>query len=43
MEFHNKCLEIQTKLVGLESINVARTLNSIGDVYDNIGDYEKAL
>ena len=40
---YNKCLEIQTKIKGPDSIDVATTLNNIGIVYKNKGDYAKAL
>ena len=36
-------MEIQTKFLGPDSIDVATTLNNIGLVYDNKGEYAKAL
>ena len=35
LENYNKCLEIQTRVLGSESIQVATTLNNIGSVYKN--------
>jgi tetratricopeptide (TPR) repeat protein len=43
LELFNKCLEIEMKKLGADSIQVATTLNNIGMVYDNRGEYEKAL
>ena len=40
---YNGCLEIQTKIKGADSIDVATTLNNIGLLYENIGYYAKAL
>ncbi len=42
-EQSNKCLEIQKKILGPESIEVAKTISNIGIVYRNKGDYPKAL
>ena len=43
LENYNKCLEIRTRVLGPESIDVATTLSRIGVVYFNKGEYEKAL
>ena len=40
---HNKCLAIQTKIKGEDSIDVAMTLNDIGKVYKSKGEHDKAL
>ena len=36
-------MEIETKIKGADSIDVAQTLNNIGLVYKGKGDYNKAL
>jgi tetratricopeptide (TPR) repeat protein len=43
LEHYNKCLEIETKILGPDSIDVAATLNNIGIVYRNKREYAKAL
>ncbi len=43
LENYKKCLEIRTKVLGPESIDVATTLNNIGIVYKNKGEYDQAL
>jgi tetratricopeptide (TPR) repeat protein len=40
---YSDCLEIQTKIFGPDSIDVAKTLNSIGIAYKDQGDYSKAF
>ncbi len=43
LEYYNKCLEIKTKIKGQDSIDVVKTLNNIGNVYNKKRDYKKAL
>jgi tetratricopeptide (TPR) repeat protein len=43
LENYNKCFEINTKIKGADSIDVAGTLSNIGSVYYSKGDYNKAL
>ena len=43
LEHDKKCLEIQTKIKGAGSIDVALRLVNIGNVYLMKGDYAKAL
>jgi tetratricopeptide (TPR) repeat protein len=43
VEHYNKCLEIETKIKGADSIDVAVTLNNIGGVYRKKREYQKAL
>ncbi len=42
MDYYKKCLKIQEKQFGLESIQVATTLNNIGSLHDDKCEYEKA-
>jgi hypothetical protein len=42
-ENYNKCLEIEIKILGSESINVAGTLTNFGILNWYKGDYKKAL
>jgi tetratricopeptide (TPR) repeat protein len=43
LEQYNKCLGIKIKIKGPDSIDVATTLNNIGNVYWTKGDFAKAL
>lgn len=42
VEFHQKALDIELKILGPEHVNVAKTYNHLGRVYTLIGDYEQA-
>jgi tetratricopeptide (TPR) repeat protein len=43
IKFYKLCLKIQMKKLGVNSIQVASTLNNIGLAHWNRGEYEKAL
>ena len=43
LENYDKCLEIQTKILGSDSIDVAKSLKNIGIMYRNKEDYAMAL
>ena len=43
LEYYYKCLEIQQKVKGNESIDIASTLNNIGSTFSNQGKYPEAL
>lgn len=42
MEYHEKALEIRKSTLALEHADVAKSLNRLALVYDNIDEYVKA-
>ena len=43
LDFYNKALEIQEKVLGEEHSDTTCSYNNIGNVYNDLGNYDKAL
>ena len=43
LPLYNRALDIVEKKLGQKHPNVARSLNNLAGLYDNMGDYEQAL
>jgi len=43
LEYYFECLDIQKLTIGDNNPAIASTYNSIGSVYNNQGEYNKAL
>jgi hypothetical protein len=43
LEYYKKSLKIKLKLLGEEHISITTSYNNMGNVYDSMSDYTKAL